>query len=166
MFLHSPFPRDRRDIGRSGESGQALIETAISLTILILILIGSVEIGRIAWASIQVTNAAKAAVQYGDIDTLNSQDTTGMQNAAANEAPAIPNLGPNTNITTTCICSDMSACLIASSTVRDRCPGSSEVDTLNVTATDNFDPLIHLPGMPTTFTIDGTAVQQVLSSGF
>lgn len=144
----------------AGEGGQALIETAVTLALLVIMLIGAMEIGRVAWASIQVANAAKAAVQYGDRNITVAQDISGMQTAAANEAVDIPNL--NTAITSTCICADGISCTISSTL----CAGSAPIQTLHVTSTATFDPLIHLPGLPTTFTLQGTAVQQVLSDGF
>lgn len=166
MHLHFPLPRDHRPTRRSGESGQALIETAVSLTMLIVMLLGAAEIGRIAWATIQVTNAAKAAVQYGDIDQTYSMDTGGIKNAAADAEPSIPNLYNNTSVINTCVCLDGTACLPASSTVSNVCPASRALNTLHVTSTAIFDPVIHLPGLPTTYTLQGSAVQQVLSNGF
>jgi Flp pilus assembly protein TadG len=163
-FPHFLFPRERRDTRHSGESGQALIETAISLAMLVIMLLGAVEVGRIAWASIQVVNAAKAAVQYGDISNRNSSDMVGMQNAAAASATALPNL--QTNVTSTCVCADGTACLTPSASIHNRCPGGAAVGTLHVTSQVTFNPAIHLPGMPATYTLYGRAVQQVLSNGF
>ncbi|MGH9591197.1 MAG: TadE/TadG family type IV pilus assembly protein, partial [Terracidiphilus sp.] len=47
------------------ESGQALVELAVSVPILALFVFGSIEIGNIIYSSISVTDAAMAAVQYG-----------------------------------------------------------------------------------------------------
>ena len=48
-----------------GEDGQALIETSISASLLILLMLGAVEFGRAAYVAIEVSNAARAAAQYG-----------------------------------------------------------------------------------------------------
>lgn len=152
--------RYRAALRQKGESGQALIETAITLSLLVIMLIGAAEIARVAYASMQVVGAAKAAVQYGDIIITNANDTQGMQNAAAAEAPLLPNLV--TTPTLSCLCADGISCTSTSVL----CAGSAPVQTLTVTTSASFDPLIHLPGLPNTFTLQGYAVQKVLSDGF
>lgn len=164
MSLNDRTHHARGKAQQFGEAGQALIETAISLTMLIIMLIGAVEVGRIAWAAIQVTNAAKAAVQYGDYTLEDSDDIQGMKNAAADESPYLPNL--TTDVTTSCICADTNACLPLSSGATNLCPKSATIGVLDVTTQTTFDPLIRLPGLPSTYTLHGKAVQQVLNGGF
>lgn len=144
----------------TGESGQALVETAVSLGMLLIILIGAVEIGRIAYATIQVTNAAKAAVQYGAQNHNTAVDTTGMQTAAASEAPLLPNLNtaPSAPV---CTCANDGTSVSCSDTTA--CPASTSIETITVQTSATFDPLFHIPGTPTTYTLTGQAVQQVLS---
>lgn len=150
---------------QSGESGQALVETAISLSLLVFILIGAAEIGRIAYAAIQVTNAARAAVQYGDQSRTTAADSQGIKNAAALEAPLLPNM--NTTIApAVCTCADTGlpiACTY-NNILPDLCIGSSVVETLTVQTSDNFNPLIDLPGLPSTYPLSAQVTQQVLSS--
>lgn len=160
MFLHPPFPEKRGIKRQKSEAGQALVETAISIAMLAIMLIGAAELGRIAYAAIQVTTAAKAAVQYGARNTGTAVDITGMQTAASLAAPELTNM--NTNVNTTCLCADGISCTFQQSD----CTGSVIVDTLHVTTSVSFDPLFHLPGTPTTYTLYGKAVQQVLSNGF
>lgn len=161
MCLNTPPNLIRGNPRSSGESGQALIETAVIMALLVILLIGAAEIGRIAYATIQVTNAAKAAVQYGDQNSRTAQDTPGMQTAAANEAPSLTDL--NTNVSAiVCTCAnDGSSAACYSPTA---CPGSVIVETLTVQTSASFDPLIHLPGLPATYTLYGNATQQVLST--
>jgi Flp pilus assembly protein TadG len=47
------------------ESGQALVELALMMPIMMLLLVGALALARVAYAAIEVSNAAKAAVQYG-----------------------------------------------------------------------------------------------------
>lgn len=146
-------------VGTTGESGQALIETAITLAMLVVMLLGAVEIGSIAYAAIQVTNAARAAVQYGDQNVGVMQDSTGMQTAASLEAPFLPNL--NTTSSSSCVCADGTAC----STNGTSCGmGTNPVITLHVNTSATVTPYIHLPGLPSSFTLYGQAYQQVLSN--
>ena len=163
MYLHPPFLRSRVAARQRGESGQALIETAVTIAMLSIMLLGAAELGRIAYAAIQVTTAAKAAVQYGSRTSGTAGDITGMKIAAALAAPALPNIAANTTINSTCLCADGASCQLGDA---NDCPGSAMVQTLHVTTSASFDPIIHLPGMPTTYTLNGKAVQQVLSNGF
>lgn len=144
-----------------GESGQALIETAITLTMFIVMLLGVVEIGSLAYAAIQVTNAARAAVQYGDQDVGTASDKTGMENAASLEAPFLPNL--KTVPTQSCVCADSTACTFVG-TVPSCAQSTNAIITIHVTTSATFTPFINLPGMPSTYTLHGEAYQQVLSN--
>ena len=69
----------------TAESGQGLIELALTLPFLMLILLGAAEFARFAWASIETTNAARAGVQYGAQTDITASDDSGMQTAALND---------------------------------------------------------------------------------
>jgi Flp pilus assembly protein TadG len=56
---------------RSRERGAALIEFALILPLLMLVLIGIIEMGRVAYFSIEVANAAHAGAQYGALGYSN-----------------------------------------------------------------------------------------------
>ena len=144
--------------GLAGESGQALIETAITFALLTVLLLGVAEVGGIAYAAIQVVNAAKAAAQYGDQDHGDASDLTGMQTAAALEAPSLTNL--TTAVDHTCICSDGSA----STCALTDCPNSIIEETLFIRTSTDYTPFIHLPGLPSTLTLRGQAIQKVLAN--
>lgn len=142
--------------GMKGEGGQALVELALSMPLLITLLIGAVEFARMAFASIEVSNAALAGVQYGAQDTTTAADTTGIQTAASNDAPDVT-LGTTTT-STSCICSDGSA----SACLSTDCSTSAIEKIVTVKTQATFTPLIHVPGLPGTFTLHGQAVQKVL----
>jgi len=137
-------------------SGQALVEAALTLTVLCLLLLGAVEFGKVAYASIEVTRAAKAGVQYGDASTTTATDATGIANAAAQEAADLPNLTTTSSVS--CVCANGAA----STCSNTDCSGSAILEVLTVHTTATFDPGIHLPGLPSTYTLHGLAVQQVL----
>lgn len=159
-FLH--YRRNWKCLGR--DSGQALIETAVSVSFMVLILLGAVEFGRVAYASIEVSNAARAAVQYAAMNGGAISDTPGMLNAASADAAEIAYLsGSNFQVTSSvsCVCADGSnpndsTCLVASD-----CQSSHLLTSVTVQTQATFDPLIHLPGF-TTFTLHGQAIQKVL----
>jgi Flp pilus assembly protein TadG len=139
-----------------GDKGNALLELAFTVPILTLLLLGAVQFAQVEYASIEVSNAALAGVQYGVQDATTSADTTGIGNAAADDAPNIT-LGPTT-ATHTCICSNGSA----SNCTATACPGSNPETILTVTTQATITPFLRLPGLPATYTVQGQAVQKVL----
>ena len=60
------------------DSGQTLIEVALLLPLLLLLLVGTIEIGRFAYYAILVANSARAGAQYGSQSLVTSADTTGI----------------------------------------------------------------------------------------
>jgi len=137
-----------------GDAGEALVETAISMSLFTLLLVGGAEFAQLAYASIEVSNAARAGVQYGAQNGATASDTAGIQTAAANDAPNIT-LG-TTTASISYICSDGAA----SSGLNTDCVNSHIEEILTVTTTTTVQPLIHLPGFPTTFTLNGRAIQK------
>src|SRR3954464_2358858 len=89
------------------ESGQALVETAFAVLLLTPVLIGGAEIARVAYAAIEVANAARAGVQYGTQNGFAASDTTGIQTAAANDASNLTGFSATSSCT--CVCSDGAA---------------------------------------------------------
>ena len=68
---------------RCGEEGSALIELALSLPLLSIILLGAAEFARLAYASIEVANAAHAGAMYASYSLAASADSGGISNAAS-----------------------------------------------------------------------------------
>lgn len=121
----------------SSQSGHALVELAMTLPIMVALLIGAAELGMVSYTAIEVANAAKAAVQYGAQNSTTAADTTGMKTAAINDAGNLPLSSSNVSVTVT-----------------------SGVITVDVSYP--FSPLIYLPGLPSTFTLHGQAIQEVM----
>jgi Flp pilus assembly protein TadG len=141
---------------RESDTGTALVELGVAVPIFTMLLLGSAELARVAYASIEVTNAAKAAVQYGAQTSATAADATGIKLAATNEAYNLNGL--STTVSTSCICSDGSA----STCLNTDCSSSQIEQILTVQTQETFDPLIHAPGLPTSYTIHGRAIQNVL----
>jgi hypothetical protein len=139
------------------ESGQSLLELAILTPILLLLVIGIIEVGRFAYYSIEVTNAARAAVQYGAQSLADSKDSVGLQQAALNDASDLT--GVNVNPSVLCACSE------SPSTYFAICPAigcsGHPVVFIQVDTTANISPLFHYPGFPSTFTANGHAIMRV-----
>lgn len=140
---------------RSGENGQALIETALTVPLLFLLLLGAAELARVAYAAIKISNAARAGAQYAVRNDANMWDKGGITTAAQNDAgtslsgvTASPTIGYS--------CSDSSS--YSSFT---GCANALAVSMPYVTVTTSvtFDPLIHLPFLPNTINLNGQATE-------
>jgi Flp pilus assembly protein TadG len=144
------------------EAGQALVETSLSTSLLLLVLLGAVDLAQVIYATIEVTNAAKAAVQYGAQNTATAADTTDIQAAASGEAANLS--GRTTTVTTTGQCSDGSACTgTGGACLPTDCSGSHIETVLTANTSENYSPMIQIPGLLSTFTLRGQAVQKVLN---
>ena len=151
--------RKHLNLGRGGERGQALVETALTLPVLLLLLVGAAELARVAYASIEVSNAARAAAQYGAMNGGGFKDATGMLAAANNDAANLtPAVTFNPAPSYACVCSDGSASTCGSGD----CATSKMIITLTVNTQQTFTSIFRLPGLPITYTLHGTAVQKVL----
>jgi Flp pilus assembly protein TadG len=139
----------------SSERGQSLIELAVSVPVVAMLIFGSVEVARVIYASIEISDAAMAGVQYGTRNPIAAADSAGIQNAAQAD---VPGLTITTTSSFSCICSDGSA----STCQPTDCPGSNIETVLTVQTQSTIDSMIHLPDLPDTYTVRGQAIQKVL----
>lgn len=82
---------------RHGEQGQALVEMALVLPLFFLLLFGVIEMGRVGYAYITVSNAARSAVR---VATTGGTDLD-IQNAVFTAAPTLSQTDLTTSITPT-----------------------------------------------------------------
>lgn len=142
---------------RAGQAGGALIETALTVPLLIILILGAVELAQVAYASIEVANAARAAVAYGAQNGGTAGDTTGITYAATHDAANVPSLTVATP-TISYICSDGTA---ATGLPTD-CANSHIEETLTVNTQATISSIVHLPGLPTSYTLHGQATEKCL----
>lgn len=145
------------------EAGQALVEFILAVPLLLLLVAGVVDLGRLVYMSVGVANAAHAGAQYGCQNRAAAGDIGGMQTAAANDAPDLVGAG-NGNLTTTagsyCQCSDGSS-PNSSCTAPPACTGTHLVEFVSVTTAGTYTPWFPYPGVPASVTLHGSAVMQV-----
>jgi Flp pilus assembly protein TadG len=152
------------------QSGQALVEMAFVVPLLLLLALGVIEVGRYAYIAILVGNAARAGADYGA--QSKGQSTClpplpcGIQTAAANDfqSNGQPAGGITVTVSDTCGCdSGGSVTNYACSTDPDSCPaGSRWVVFVSVTAQGPFSSLFNYPGIPSSLTISRTATVPVV----
>ncbi|MGC1782882.1 MAG: TadE/TadG family type IV pilus assembly protein [Acidobacteriaceae bacterium] len=137
------------------ESGQALVELAFTLPLLALLLLGAGEFARLAYAAIETSNAARAGVQYGAQNHVTASDFAGMQIAATDDGTDVPQIVATATHFCGCANGTVSTCASGD------CTGSRIIEYVQVNTTATVDPLIHVPGLPTTFTLNGQAIMRV-----
>jgi Flp pilus assembly protein TadG len=146
------------------ESGQSLLELALTLPMLFVMLIGAVEFGRLAYASIEIANAARAGTAYGSLSLINAADITGMQNAATQDGLDVTKW-KTTGLTATaqelCACSNSPTTLITCTAAATTCV--SPVRTLvfvKVSTTATIDPLFYVPLLPKSYVLSSQAIMR------
>lgn len=156
----------------AGQSGQALIELAISMPLLLLLLLGAAEFGRLAYIAIELTDAAKAAAQFGAQGSTTMLDNNAMLLLAQKSAPYAyancTNFTATPQIPLTCTCMTAGTPIPSTPTAltcASQCPsGSYLVHVLQITTSASCNPIIHATGFSAAnVTLTGSAVQEVLN---
>ena len=161
--------------------GAALVELALTAPLLLLITIGGAELGRVAYAAIEVESAARAGASYGAVNidnALNSSST--VQQAAYNDAPNITDM--TATVGTACVCetynsstktasynpssgtTSCGASAITSCTTDNATTTQSTINYVTVTTQATVPTMFHYPGIPTSFTVNGYSEMRVLQN--
>jgi Flp pilus assembly protein TadG len=153
--------RTRRHSALPGPAdGQSILELALVLPILLLLLVGAIEVGRFAYYSILVGNAARAGAQYGAQNLATAADKNGIQTAALNDGQNVTGLTvPTATIQPLCGCNGTSlstACPATGCTKPDH-----PLVYIQVTASGTFNSLFKYPGVPTSVTVNSTEKMRV-----
>jgi len=140
------------------EHGASLVEMAFVLPLFPLLLFGAVDFARAFYVSVEIAGAAQAAAVYG---SQNPTDTTGMQNAAQDDAPNVPNLSVGTATYGT-ECSDGTHYTANTQNMptTSTCSGATPVYRVNVTVTGTYSPLIPWPGLPSSMSLSSSAAMR------
>lgn len=141
--------------------GQALVELALLFPVFILLLLGAAEFGYLAYAAIEVTNAARAGVAYGAQSHITASDYSGMQTAATNDGPNLGGL--SATATNFCACSSAPSTQVSCSTVLASCSTAPlhTLEYVQVNTTAAISPLFNYPGLSKTYTLTGQAIMRV-----
>jgi Flp pilus assembly protein TadG len=141
--------------------GGAMVELALVVPIFTTLLVGAAEFARVAYASIEVSNAARAGVAYGSQSSSTASDLTGMQTAATNDGGNVSGLSATASQFWACSSSTVPYVQLSSPPT---CTGTGNhlLNYVQVTTTATVNPLVHLPGLPATYTLRGLAIMRVL----
>lgn len=148
-----------RDKLLDSESGSSLIEAAVLAPVLLLLLLGAADFGRGYYLAEEVAGAAHSGAEYAIQNPGNfSNDSTGIETAAKNDAPDVSNLrvaAPSWG----CECSDGSSYSASCAAVPSGCT-SNWVYKVTVTASAGYSPLFHWPGLPTSIALSSSATMR------
>jgi Flp pilus assembly protein TadG len=122
---------------KSRAGGQALVELAIVLPLLIILCMGAVDFGRLYYHFIAVESAAAAGAQYGCASTGRAGSANGIREAALAQAFDINN---RPTVVTSAVTGGV----------------------LNVTVSAMFSTLVPWPGMPHNVNVTRTARARIL----
>lgn len=162
MIQNSSFPRHSLAAFLMNENGQALAEASLTVPFFLFLLLGSFNLARAAYMGIEVSDAAKAAVQYGAQSSATAADASAIQNAAAANASDLSSL--TTTVSTGGMCSDGSACTGTGGTCRSTdCPSSHIETILTVNTATTYHPSFPWPGISSGIALRGQAVQKILN---
>ena len=161
--LHRMFAGKSSSDRGAREAGQSLVELALVTPLLVLLLLGAVELGRMGYAKISVTNAARAGVAYGAQNVFTAVDLDGMKTAALDDGTDLTGWKTNGFTATAskfCECSDGTSISCASAATSCVSPNRSVIYVQVDTQVD-VDSLFTVAGLPSTYTIKGKAVMRV-----
>ncbi len=122
------------------------------LPVLLLLMIGTLDIGRGYYYAIEVDDAAEAGALYG---SQNPSDTSGMIAAAALNATDISG-GIATSASYGCECSNGTGLVAGCASVPGAC-STSYVQYVQVNTSWTYRPLFPYPGIPSSYALTGQA---------
>jgi Flp pilus assembly protein TadG len=148
----------RRFLNFRRQRGQSLVEVALVLPMLLVVLVGTIEVGRFSYYSILVANAARAGAVYGAQNLATAKDFNGIQSAAKNDGQNVAGLTVDTPVVLCgCINTSLTAACPASGCALPNHP----LVYIQVTARGSFNGLFSYPGVPASITVVSTQEMRV-----
>ncbi len=142
--------------GTRSDSGAALVEMAVISPLLLVMVLGVGDFGRVLYTAITLSHAARAGAAYGAQSTGYTGDTGGIQLAAEEEAQNIAPIGVTSQRVCECTGGAPVSCTISSC-------GSYGAPRafVEVTTTRTFQTVSPYPGLPDTVALSRTAKVRV-----
>jgi Flp pilus assembly protein TadG len=159
------------------EQGAALVEVSLVASLVIVpLMLGAFELGRVAHYAIETENAARAGASYGSANPANAGATGTVTQAAQNDAPDLTSIAATP--TTACVCETLSgttvsyspssgtvSCTSATITSCNTVTSTSVqyiVSYTSVPTTASVTPLFKVKGLPLTYSLKGYSALRVL----
>ena len=147
------------------------MELAVALPVLAILLVGTIDFGRVFRLAMIVQNAARAGALFGAQSSANAANTPGMRTARDNvlTANGLSTTGM-ADPARTCECATDAGTYSSTLPIANNCGstaacavGSHLIVNVTVTATQTFSMTGTFPGLPTNVTIARTAKMRVLN---
>jgi len=145
--------------GLKADDGQALVEFAMCLPLMLVLLAAIVDYGLYIQAAIQVQDAAMSGASYGAMPG-NQTNTSGMQfwatYSASNSYTPVTNFSANAT--------DIFTCTPGGATVsyNATCTGyGTPIEYVQVRTSGKFSAILGYPGIPANITVYGLAMYRV-----
>jgi Flp pilus assembly protein TadG len=138
------------------ERGNAAIEFAIVLPMLMTMVVGTVDYGIAMTQQMEVQHAAQAGAEFA---ALHGFDSSQISNAVSN-ATALSGLSVSPAPTQACGCPSGST--ISSVSCTDTCTSGATAGTyVTVSAQATYTTILPYPGIPNSFTLTGQSVVRI-----
>jgi Flp pilus assembly protein TadG len=140
-----------------GESGIAAIELALATPVLLLMVTGSYDFGRVLYQEHRLVAAARAGTQYAMQSSTTWSDTTNI--TAAVRADANDTVAKSLTVTpSVCTCpTGTTVCSTGTS-----CSGSTSAGTyVKVTVSMSYSTLVHYPFVSSPISLSGRSLIRV-----
>jgi Flp pilus assembly protein TadG len=140
----------------------ALLELVIVCPVLIALLLGAAEYGRLCYVGMEVTNAAHAGVEYGTQNRVLAQDMSTIQTVSLNEEGNIANMNVPSPLTASSV-TVQQLCANTYSNTPGACSTTAPnpVEYVQVNTQVTVDSLFHPYGYNGTYTLHGSAIMRV-----
>jgi Flp pilus assembly protein TadG len=135
-------------------AGAATVELALIIPVLVLIMLGLMDMGRVFYGAITVASAARAGVAYGSMSAVHADDIPAMRAAAT--ADAIDRTGLTFSAAKSCECPDETPSTV-SCTLSVCMDGTTVRIYVETTVTGTFNTTLPYPGIPSSITLTRTA---------
>lgn len=158
--------------------GGAIVEVALASPLMVLMMLGAFELGRVAHHAIEVENAARAGASYGSNNSGSSTDFPNIIQAAKNDAPDLTNLSATPG--SACVCETLdtstgnatfyptSGTVVCSDPLIKSCNAESATSVqigiryVSVSSQATVNSVFHVGSLPTSYNANGYSFMRVL----
>jgi Flp pilus assembly protein TadG len=141
-------PRRRWTGASFGGDGSVATEFALLAPMILVIAVGTVDLGFLSMQMDALTGATRIGAQYG---RLNPADTTGIENVMQNSMSFTPSLTFPASFPQSCECDDRTSIACTESCATTGRPAPNRV-FIRISANQAVVPLLPWPGFPATLT--------------
>ena len=121
------------------DAGSAIVELSVVLPMLVIVMVGTIDMARVFYTAMELTNAARAGAQFGAANPANSSNIPQMGTIATSAV----NISFNTPVASSPVCecaADDGSSFAATSCTSTTCPGGQHrVITVSVTTSTTFN---------------------------